>query len=114
LSYLAELAAAITVTANVKRYAEIVRDSSIERRLMAASQDIAAIIDGDWRCSRKGRGWHRAAMMAVLDAQSHAEPKALATSSRRRWRIWNGAWSAATACQASQPASSTSMRTLAG
>ena len=75
LAYLAELAAA-TTTVNVKRYAEIVRESSIERRLIAASQDIASIIDGAGDVQGKVEA-AQSAVMAVLDAQSHAEPKSL-------------------------------------
>lgn len=75
LAYLASLAAA-TTTVNVKRYAEIVRESSIERRLIAASQDIASIIDGAGDVQGKVEA-AQSAVMAVLDAQSHAEPKSL-------------------------------------
>lgn len=75
LAYLAGLAAN-TVTANVKRYAEIVRESSIERRLIGASQDIATIIDGSGDVQSKVEA-AQAAVMAVLETHSHAEPKSL-------------------------------------
>lgn len=75
LSYLAGLAAG-SVTANVRRYAEIVRESSIERRLIGALQDIATIIDGAGDVQGKVEA-AQAAVMAVLETQSHAEPKSL-------------------------------------
>ena len=75
LSYLAELAGN-TVTANVNRYAEIVRDSSIERRLLAASQDVAGIIDGDGDVRAKVEA-AQSAMMAVLEHGATGEPKSL-------------------------------------
>lgn len=75
LAYLAGLAAN-TVTANVKRYAEIVRESSIERRLIAAAQDVATIIDGSGDVRAKVES-AQAAMMAVLEHGATGEPKSL-------------------------------------
>ena len=75
MGYLAELVAN-TVAANVKRYAEIVRDSSIERRLFAAAQDVATIVDGSGDIRAKVES-AQAAMMAVLEHGAAGEPKSL-------------------------------------
>lgn len=66
LAYLASLAQAVPGTANIARYAELVRNKAIERQLMAAGSAVLEIVSGTGTVQQKV-DQAQAAIMAVAD-----------------------------------------------
>ena len=66
LAYLASLVQAVPGTANISRYAELVRNKAIERQLMAAGSSVMEIVSGTGTVQQKV-DQAQAAIMAVAD-----------------------------------------------
>jgi len=66
IAYLASLVQAVPGTANITRYAELVRNKAIERQLMAAGSSVLEIVSGTGTVQQKV-DQAQAAIMAVAD-----------------------------------------------
>ncbi len=88
LDYLHAMVATVPSATNAMRYAEIIRDRSMQRKIIRASQDIDAIAWGDGEASEKLD--KAAALLAQLDRGSSAQdPKMLSQIVHARIGYYN-------------------------
>lgn len=76
LAYLGELAANTPSAANVKRYAEIVTNKATERQLLAAANDIIALVRSNGQ-TRDKLAKAQAAVMDIAESRQQKQPKRL-------------------------------------
>jgi replicative DNA helicase len=74
LAYLGEMASNTPSSSNIKRYAEIVQSKSIERGLLAAIEDIRAVVMANGSTKEKLNKAQQA-IMAVSEARQQKQPR---------------------------------------
>lgn len=74
LAYIGAIASNVPSAANVKKYAETVQSKAIERQLLAAVEDIRAIV-GTPGCTREKLNKAQALIMAIAESRHQKQPR---------------------------------------